>query len=349
MSFSRREFLAAIAAATSSGVVLAVPKTAEPGGGGLGIGSSSYSIRSRHEQGSGDPLSFARFCRERGAAGVQTSIGARDGEYIKRLRSYIDQTEMFLEGSVRLPRDDGDVHRFAAEVRTARSAGATVLRTVMLSGRRYETFRTAEEFREFRQRSWQSLQLAEPVLKEFGGRLAVENHKDYRTDELSELMRRLSSEYIGVCVDTGNNIALLDDPLETARALAPWAMSCHLKDMAVEESADGFLLSEVPLGEGRLDLRQIVRVLRETRSELRFSLEMITRDSLRIPCLSKGYWATMESVPARELARMLAWVRHNAVREPMPRISHLPIAEQLAIEDANVRKCIAYARDELKL
>src|SRR5206468_9723652 len=101
----------------------------------------------------------------------------------------------------------------------------------------------------------------EPVLARHKVTLAVENHKDFRADELAGLMQGLSSERVGVCVDTGNNIALLEDPSETARVLAPWAASCHLKDMAVEETADGFLLSEVPLGEGFLDLRGIVAVL----------------------------------------------------------------------------------------
>ncbi len=46
---------------------------------------------------------------------------------------------MYLEGIASLPRDDGDVARFDAEIRTAKRAGASIVRTVMLSGRRYET------------------------------------------------------------------------------------------------------------------------------------------------------------------------------------------------------------------
>ena len=50
---------------------------------------------------------------------------------------------MYLEGIVALPRDEADLDRFEAEIRTAKRAGATVVRTVMLSGRRYETFDSA--------------------------------------------------------------------------------------------------------------------------------------------------------------------------------------------------------------
>jgi hypothetical protein len=65
--------------------------------------------------------------------------------------------------------------RFESEVLTAKRSGATVIRTVMLSGRRYETFKTLAEYREFKAQSWKRLQLAEPVLAKHGMRLAVEN------------------------------------------------------------------------------------------------------------------------------------------------------------------------------
>ena len=179
--------------------------------------------------------------------------------------------------------------------------------------------------------------------------LALENHKDWRIDEMLALLKRISSEFVGVCVDTGNNIALLDDPLALAQALAPYAKSVHLKDMAVEEYDEGFLLSEVPLGEGYLDIPRIVNILRAARADQRFSLEMITRDPLKIPCLTEEYWSTFPQLPGADLARTLAAVRKNKPAKPLPRVSHLSITERLKIEDDNVKKCLAYARDHLNL
>ena len=198
-------------------------------------------------------------------------------------------------------------------------------------------------------RAWQSLTLAEPVLKKHGVRLAVENHKDCRAAELVDLVKRISSQYVGICVDTGNSIALLEEPMAVVEALAPWAVSVHLKDMAVKEYEEGFLLSEVPLGDGFLDLKAMVAVLRKAASRIRFSLEMITRDPLKIPCLTGKYWATMGSVPGRDLARTLAAVRANTPKEPLPRVAHLSQEERLKLEDDNVKKCLAYARSRLDL
>jgi hypothetical protein len=113
--------------------------------------------------------------------------------------------------------------------------------------------------------------------------------------------------------------------------------------MGVEESKGGFLLSEVPLGRGLLDLKGIVTAVRNANSKARFNLEMITRDPLSIPCLTDKYWATMDKVPGRDLARMLAWVRAGAKKEPLPRIAKLPVEEQVKVEERHVRESFEYA------
>jgi sugar phosphate isomerase/epimerase len=350
MDLARRDFLVLAAGVCTTGAAAAAGPVAGKRSA-LGIASTSYALRARAERARGfsDPVNFLAFCHERGAAGAQLALGVREASYTGKLRRWLEERRLYLEGSLRPPRDRADVKRFEAEVRTAREAGATVVRTVMLPGRRYETFTSAGAYREFKERSRRSLQLAEPVLARQKVRLAVENHKDFRSDELAALVRGLGSAFIGVCVDVGNNLALLEEPLATAEALAPWCFSCHLKDMAVEESADGFLLAEVPLGEGFLDLKRIVQVLRKGRPEVRFNLEMITRDPLRIPCLSEGYWTTFADVPGRDLARTLALVRRHARKKPLPRVRGLSQAEQVAAEERNVRRSLAWARERLGL
>jgi sugar phosphate isomerase/epimerase len=346
MTLTRRGFLGAAAIGAIAG---AAPEREQRAP--LGIAISSYFIHARLQraQGFADPLKFLAFCRERGAAGAQVPIGVRDSAYTKALRRQLDEHHLYLEGSLRMPRDKADVERFEAEVRTATQAGAAVVRTVMLSGRRYEVFKEAKEYRAFKEQSRQSLRLAEPVVARHKVRLAVENHKDFRAAELVELLRQVGSEWVGACVDLGNNVALLEEPADVIRALAPWAFACHFKDMAVAEAPDGFLLSEVVLGEGFLDLKAAVAVLRKARPELHFSLEMITRDPLRVPCLSDRYWVTLGDVPGRDLARTLALVRKHSRKTALPRVSPLNQADQLAAEDRNARRSLAFAREHLSL
>src|SRR5436305_1935604 len=79
-----------------------------------------------------DPLTCLAFCHERGAAGAQLALGVREAEYTGKLRRWLEERRLYVEGSLGTPRDRADLKRFEAEVRTAREAGATVVRTVML-------------------------------------------------------------------------------------------------------------------------------------------------------------------------------------------------------------------------
>jgi len=209
---------------------------------------------------------------------------------------------------------------------------------VMLGGRRYEVFQRAEDYPAFAKQATTTLKEAEPIAARYKVQLAVENHKDLRIDELIQLIKTISSEWVGICLDTGNNLALLEDPIATVTALAAYTRTVHLKDIAFEEAPEGFRMAEVPLGQGSLDLALIVKTIRQANPKVRFQLEMITRDPLLIPCLQDKYWATLERVPGSDLARTLAMVRKQAVPQPLPRLSKMSPPEQIEIEDRQVRE-----------
>jgi sugar phosphate isomerase/epimerase len=321
----------------------------------LGLVIHSFPIRTtgdrdrRAEDRFADPIRFLDHARSLGARGVQVGLGARDESGARALRERAEAASMYLEGIVALPRDPSGLDHFEAEIRTAKQAGAEVVRTVMLSGRRYETFATADAFKRFADASTHALGLAAPVVARHGILLAVENHKDWRADELLAVLKRAGNEHVGVCLDTGNSIALLEDPIEVVEVLAPRAFTTHFKDMGLEEYREGFLLAEVVFGNGVLDLARVVRILRTARAGIRFNIEMITRDPLQVPCLTDRYWATFPDLPGRHLARALTLVRDHRPSHPLPRIRQLPREGQLRAEDENVRRCLAFARDRLEL
>jgi sugar phosphate isomerase/epimerase len=295
-----------------------------------------------------DPNRFLEYCRALGAGGVQVPLGVQDDAYCKGLRAKAERWGMFIEATLSVPRDRGGQERFEAEVRTAVRCGVSVARTVIVPGRRYEEFATVEKFRESLERGRKALELAEPIAARHRLRLAVENHKDHRAADLVQTLKRLSSPWVGACVDVGNNLALLEDPVELVKTLAPFAMSVHLKDQAVQEYADGFLLADAALGQGCLDLPTIVEVLRKANPRVCFGLETITRDPLKVPCLTEAYWTSMGELPAADLARTLRTVRTRAARQ-LPRVSGRPLAEQAQAEAANVAASLAYSRDRLGL
>ena len=142
---------------------------------------------------------------------------------------------------------------FEHAVKVAKEAGATSLRAVCLLGRRYEMFDSLQAG-PGRQGFHKQIAAAVPILERHRMPLGLENHKDFRVDQQVALLKQYSSEYLGVSLDTGNNLTVLDDPIETIEKLAPYTLNVHFKDMAAEETADGFRISEVPLGEGMLDM-----------------------------------------------------------------------------------------------
>lgn len=293
---------------------------------------------------------FVELCHSFGAAGGQVDLaqlGAAEPPLLEAVRAAAERHRLFLELSVPA-RVLEDEEAFARAADVSRALGVKVWRTALLYGRRYEDFTGMEDWRAFAARWRAALPRAAGWLEREGLDAGIENHKDFLAPELADLLRAVGSERLGACVDVGNNLALLEDPMTTVETLAPFAVTTHLKDMAVRPYARGFELSEVPLGTGILPLAEMVDVLRRARPDVHFCLEMITRDPLPVPCLDDAYWLTRDRDPAR-VASFRASVLAKASAGPLPRVTGLTPEAMRAAEDANVRACVAYAKESLGL
>lgn len=354
-SFGRRDFLkkSGLAVAAMAYPFSALPESLK--GVPMGVVVHSYGVRygskveSATYPGFENALDLMRHCHAIGAGGIQTTVGGWATDFAKKVRDEREKLGMYLEGSISMPKNADDVSRFEKEVIMAKEAGVTILRTVCLSGRRYENFKSGAEWEEFRENSHKSIELAEPIARKHQVKLAIENHKDWKAAELARIIQNLSSMWVGVTLDFGNNVALLEDPMEVIRTLAPFAFSTHVKDMGVQAYADGFLLSEVPLGTGIIDLKEAVTLCQKYNPEVKFSLEMITRDPLQIPCLEETYWTTFENPSAQDLAKVLRIVRDKTFPGSLPEVKTLSAEEKLAFEEENVVKCLEYSKANLSL
>ncbi len=351
MLMDRRDFLhkAAIGAMALSIPEMPAFKKEMP----MGIVVHSYGFRwnskveSQKYHGFTNAVDLMEHCHQIGAGGVQVVVNNWTSDFAKNVRSTREKLGLYLEGSIAVPNTVQDVTRFEQEVKNAKEAGMQVLRTVCSSGRRYENYHSIEAFQQLQKNALASLQLAEPVLRKHKMKLAVENHKDWRAPELESMLQQLKSEWVGVTLDFGNSISLLEDPMEVIQTLAPYAFSTHVKDMALQEYADGFLLSEVPLGKGILDLPRIIALCRKHNPNVTFNLEMITRDPLEIPCLKNEYWETFVGVPGSELAGTLRMVRQHKYGSGLPRVSQLSPEDRLAAEEQNILACLEYSKNTL--
>jgi sugar phosphate isomerase/epimerase len=285
------------------------------------------------------------YCRELGCGGLQTTVQGWTPEIARQLRESAESAGLYLEGSIELPQDDGDVDRFDREMRRAREAGVTVFRSY-LGGRRYEELKDMAAVKRYRDLALKRILWAEPVLKRLGACLGVENHKDLRAEEWVELLRTVGSAHVGCCLDFGNNLALLESPEQTLQALGPYLVTTHLKDMALAPCPEGFEMAEVPLGQGMLDLPGLIAACVAANPTVTFNLEMITRDPLTIPCLEDRYWDVMKGVPGASLAEGLRLARDRAAAK-LERVGNRS-KEALCLWEAEQNAaCAAYAFKEL--
>jgi hypothetical protein len=87
-----------------------------------------------------------------------------------------------------IPRN-GDMAALERAFANARDAGATAIRCGMLSGRRYETFATLEAWNAWVQQSQDALKPAVPLAEKYRVALAIENHKDWTTEQYVGISR----------------------------------------------------------------------------------------------------------------------------------------------------------------
>jgi len=304
----------------------------EPTRSKMGIATTSYMTVRRYR----DTLEFLEHCNSLGAAGIQAQI---NGD-LPRLRARAEQLGMYIEAFIGLPRN-GDADAFEKSVQNAQAVGALCVRA-NAGGRRYEDFSTLDEFDAFKTRSLGAIKAAVPIAEKYRVPLAIENHKDWTLEDLVPILKGYSSEYLGACLDFGNSISLCEDYMQVAEQLVPYAVTTHVKDMGVAPYEDGFLLSELPLGEGFLDLQRMFTLVRQHRPKTNLNLEMITRDPLKVPCFTDRYWATFPNRSPLVLARTMRLVEKR--KTELPRITQLSHEEQLAVEARNVVKCMDWSR-----
>ncbi|HEX4772217.1 MAG TPA: TIM barrel protein [Bryobacteraceae bacterium] len=348
---TRRDLLAAGAASTLIALKAAAAQGPSPKAL-LGGSPTCFSVRARAARENHEEFDIIEHCHELGLAGAESILLAPTPEAVKSIRQKVDKYNMTVILNTRLPKTESDVSQFDTAVAACKEAGAMALHAAM-TGRRYEQFDTLEAFQANFAQCQKTIALAEPILRKHRMPLAIENHKGWRAAEQAAWLKRVSSEWVGVCLDMGNNISLCEMPDETFELLTPFAIFSHLKDMGVEEYADGFLLSEVPFGQGVINLKERVEQLRRKNPKMLFCLEMITRDPLTVPVFTDKYWVTFsgpqEEIPGRDVAKIFELVRKNPPKTPLPRPDGLPIADRVKVEDDYNLACIRYARQNLDM
>lgn len=147
-----------------------------------------------------------------------------------------------------------------------------------------------------------------PLAADLDLSLAFENHQDADTSDFLWLYEKTGSHpAFGVCLDAGNPLAVGEDPVETARTLAPLIRHVHCKDYTIHHAPQGYRLVRCAAGKGVVDFPAILALVRANGfPHLLPGIEIAAQATRTIPLLEDSWWA---EYPARDVRTLISPLR----------------------------------------
>ena len=180
-----------------------------------------------------------------------------------------------------------------------------------------------------------------------GIKLAVENHGgDLQAREMKAMIEAVGTDIMGVCLDSGNPVWMLEDPHMTLEMLIPYAETCHVRDSAVWKVPEGIAVRWVNMGEGNVDIDGWIRKFVAAKPGMPIIFENLVSGNPRVhPIYDQKFWTNWQKMPASELGRFLAIADKGAPKPATPRLEGKTQGQQ-RIEDLEV--CVRYTRSLLQ-
>ena len=170
-----------------------------------------------------------------------------------------------------------------------------------------------------------------------GVKLAVENHGgDLQAREMKMMVEAVGTDVMGVCLDSGNPVWMLEDPQMTLEMLMPYAETCHVRDSAVWKVPEGIAVRWVNMGEGNVDIDGWIRKFIQAKPGLPIIFENLVSGNPRVHTIyDPQFWDNWRKMPAWEFSRFLA-LADKGTPKPAPPRPEGKTAGQQRIEDLEV-------------
>jgi len=206
---------------------------------------------------------------------------------------------------------NGDpVENFSRGLQIAKAIGATSMRCFMGSDKDRRTPGGIERHME---KTIQVLRAARSHALDAGVKIALENHAgDMQAREVRSIIEEAGKDFVASCLDTGNPMWVVEDPLVSLEVLAPYVVTTHVRDSVVYEHPQGAAAQWVALGDGSIDFKAFVARYRELCPHASMQLEVITGRPPRVlPYLEPDFWKAFPKANASEFARFVALARQG--------------------------------------
>lgn len=179
---------------------------------------------------------------------------------LQALRALADQRGVSIEIGTRGTEPDHLQHY----LRIAIILGSTLVRTLVTT----EDLDQAEA----------DLRNSLPEYAAAGVMLAIENHGLHKTDQLIDLIVRLDSSYVGICLDTVNSYGALESSDDVIDHLSPYVVNLHIKDYDIKrvDHQMGYVILGTPAGAGKLNVRKLLDSVNNQNNHTNAILELWT-------------------------------------------------------------------------
>ena len=332
-AWSRRSLLSGAAAAAGLALFPRMSALASPPGAQkpMPLGFNTYCLRAMNWR-DDQSIDFA-VEQNLDAIFLQDSKDprTRDPQHWKEVRARVQDLGLHLEtggGSV-LPKTAEEfpakVEDLKYQIKRAKALGSPLMRCLIAGNRAQLPEGPIEQHIETMVRL---LRTVRSEAMDAGVKFAVEVHKDLQAWEFKMFLDEIGTEFVGIYLDTGNPVFVLEHPLTTVETLAPYAVTLHLRDSVVYEHPRGVALHWVPLGEGMLDFPRVMELARQHCPDVHVYAKPITgRPAEVIPYLEQDFWKSYPKARAADLARFLAMAKKG-----------VPYARPIVNEDLQGRK-----------
>jgi len=188
-------------------------------------------------------------------------------------------------------------------------------------------------------------------------KIALENHAgDMRAAETLTIIQESGPDFVGACLDTGNPMWVMENPLTTMEILGPHVLTTHVRDSAVFEHPRGAAAQWVALGDGNVDLAGLVALHKKLCPQAAMHLEIITgRPPQVLPYFERSFWKYFEKTPASEFVRFVELAKNGHPFMGVMTIEDASTAQKLPEFSAALReqqrvdleRSFAYAKNSL--
>jgi sugar phosphate isomerase/epimerase len=181
----------------------------------------------------------------------QPRLEAPRTDDLRKLRRHADDLGLALEVGTR----GVETEHLREHLRVADMLGAEFVRSMLSSSRDTPSVDAAVE----------SLRAVMPEYEAAGISLGLETYEQFSSEDLVDVVERVASPRLGICLDPGNSVGRLEHPMDVARTCARYVINHHVKDFRFTrlESGVGFTFAGAPLGTGLLDHDGVCSVLAE--------------------------------------------------------------------------------------